>query len=768
MKISSNIEQYFDDEGRPLVNGRVSFYKHDSDILADIFYVEGADYVQADNPVITADDGRVPTVWFEAAIIDVKIEKCLPDGSYEQIDTFQMGFDYPKAANSTLAYGIEELKNTDPAVGIVQVVGYHTDNDAPARFYVWDANCTTAADGGCIVESDIGEEGRWVLLWDDEKLPSSVYGIVPGSNEANIAAFIGYPDVVGSYNIKMPPIPRFLAGTYTSNTTFSTTKPLYFDKGAKFTYADFLCSRAFIPDYADYVADFGFTGNDVVAHSGWFRSVSSWWTCGAHTMVFDGANHFAYNSLTNPVTISNAVMVGNTRISTSYSNGAYLFIQNCDIQGRKLFSPQSDYIKFSNMNFTTDWFTATNANQYDFGTVASGHRLDVQTILSNTIQFERCTSPMVYYKARLANGDTSFDGHGATYSFTTNDQFTSLSNLKLSSLIDRRCATWKNVYVDSTVTFDVGCASVITMEGCSFMLSGDTSHVTQIALDSCDVRGGGKWLTSTRISVSNSNWGATVELSDAAKSSRALAQLLSFDRCTLSMGANYIWTNNIDMSNCLSNAHVYLVPYSDNGTFRMKGSFIKNRFVSGALIECRPKDMAAEYDVYDVIASLVFTDNRFEQDDSRGIVLPFVTQDFDWQKTFLSPYTATQGGCVYRGNTGKCPGEEPSRLFLSSAMTGSLPWGGDYLHYLPPATYNQRVWNLNSQVNWYPGLMGIQFEPGSASYNKINGRDARAHYGTMLHSVRVVPSDDMNDQFSCVHSWEGIDGWDDSVEVFYM
>ena len=579
---------------------------------------------------------------------------------------------------------------------------------------------------------------------------------------------MGYPETVGSYSIKMPPIPRFLAGTYTGDTTYSTTRTLYFDRGAKFLHAEFVCPRAIVPENTDYVADFTFTGYDAVAHSSWFRSVNAWWTCSAHTMVFDEHGYFASNGITVSPTITGAVMQGNTRVATTYSNGAYLFINNCDIQGRKLFSPQSDHIKFSNMDFTTDWFTATNAGQYDFGPVSSGHRLEVTTFNSNTIAFERCASPMVYYKARLANGDTSFDGHGATYSFTTNDQFTSISDCRLGSLVDRKCATWKNVQVDSTVTFDTGCASVITMENCSFMLSGDTSHVTQIALDSCDVRAGGKWLTSTRISVSNSNWGAICELSDTSKSTRALAQQLSFDHCVLSMGANYIWTNNLSMSNCTSNAHVYLVPYSDSTNFRLNGSFIGNRFIGGALVECRPKDMSAEWEVRDVIASLVFTDNRFEQDDSRGIVMPFVTQEFDWQKPFLSASSATQGGCEYSGNTGKCPAEEPSRLFLASAMTGSLSWGGDYLHYLPPATYNQRVWNLNPQVNWSPGLMGIQFEPGSDSWNRINGRDAAAHYGTMLHSVRVVQTDEMNDQFSCVHSWEGIDGWDDDLEVFYF
>lgn len=771
MKISSNIEQYFDDEGRPLVNGRVTFYKHDSDILADIFYLESDDYVQADNPVTTSDDGRVPTVWFEAAVVDVKVEKCLPDGSYEQLDTFQVGFDYPKAANSTLAYGIEELKNTDPAVGVVQVIGYHDDSDAPARFYIWDANCTTAADGGIIVESDIGEEGRWILVWDDEKLPSSVYGIVPGENEANVAAFIGYPDVVGSYNIKTPPIPRFLAGTYTSSTTFSTTKTLYFDKGAQFRSADFVCRHAIIPDAgAAYVADFYFTGENAVARSSWFKSVNSWWHCNAHTMIFDETNHFASNSLTSIAELDGCVLVGCDRVLTTYANGSYLYLRGCAIQGRHLFSPSLDYLRFQLMDFTTDWFNTTNANQYDFGTIANGNRIECKTFFSNTLEFDRISSPNVYYKARLANGDTEFDGHGATYSmFTVNNQFVTIANCHVPSMIDRKCQTWKNVTVDAGIVFDAGGASAVVMDGCDFYLYGDLPvHIQYITLDSCNVRGGGKWRTSnTKITVTNSNWAATCELSEAAKTSRALAQQLTFDHCNLGTGANYIWTNNVVMTNCVSNAHVYNVPYHDGTYFRMIGTYCGNHFVQGAVIECRPKNMSAETEVYDVRCDLTFKDNRFDQDDSRGIILPYYTNDFDNEKPFVSLYST---GGVYKNNTGKCPDEQPSMTFSAATLNQTIPWDGesDGMHY-QDLSFTKRVWNMSPSRSYSSGLVGVQYERGGDSWNPFNDQDARMHYGALFHAATVGDfTDESNDQFSVVHCWRKIQGWDADLYVAYF
>jgi hypothetical protein len=292
MKIASSIEQYFDDEGRPLVNGRVTFYDHDSDIQAEIFYLVGDEYTAAPNPQITADDGRIPTVFFEASVKDVKVEKQLPDGSYALLDTFEIGFDYPKAANATLAYGIDALKNTDPAVGIVQVVGYYSEFDAPTRWYVWDKNCSLDSDGGVIIESDVGEEGRWILLWDDELLPSSVYGILPNENEANIAGFLSYPDYVGTFQIRTPPIPRFMSGVYTTVGYLQTTKALYFDEDAYFTGAEIHCDRAIVPVNSHYVADFYFTGKDVEAHSSWFKSIEAFWRCTADKLIIDKTNYF--------------------------------------------------------------------------------------------------------------------------------------------------------------------------------------------------------------------------------------------------------------------------------------------------------------------------------------------------------------------------------------------------------------------------------------------------------------------------------------------
>ena len=769
MKICLSQNQWFDGEGKPLSAGRISVYVHGTDVPMDIFTLDGSDtYSQAENPFILDESGRSPTIWFDAATVDVRVEAWNGvTNSYDLVDTYQDGFTLPSTKNDTVVDGIDGLRQADPGLGAVNVVGFYTGTDCGHRTFVWDPTCTADEDGCAIVKSSGTEDGRWILVSDSRYMPCSWYGISAGTEEANVAAFLTYPEVVGQWGIRLPPVPRFKKGVYTLTTgTMSTPKVISFDPGARFPSASFECLSAEISAWDNYVADFEFTGSDVTAHSGWFRSVQAWWHCGAHTMVFDSANHFTSNALSITPDLTARVLVGNARVPTTYSTGVYIQLSNCTVIGRKIFSPSQDYIRMSMMRFTTDWFVSSNHAQYDFGKVSQGHHLEVTTMASNTLDFEDFANANVYYKARLANGDTTFDGHGATVSaFMTNSQFTEISNVRVPSMNDSACLTWKNVTVDGALEFLPGGPGAVNMTGCDFSLYGDLpTRIQLISLKDCNVRSGGTWRTSTRITVEGGTWGAKCELPEASKTSRALAKMLTFRNCTLSVSSNYIWTNNLMMVDCLSNAHVYLVPFEDNGSYFMNGFFQRNHFVQGALIECNVKNPAAEYAVRDVLASLTFLDNRFDQDDTRGIVMPWLTYDMDFNKPFIYPGSGARS--IYRGNTGNCPAESASRVFLADSMVASsIVYGG--LHYQPPATYRQRVWNLNPLALWKPGLLGIQFDPDSG-LNPINGRDARAHYGEMLHIARVLPNEEENDQFGCVHAWSDEDGYDADLEVFYF
>lgn len=778
MKLSLPNDVYIVRETGLPVEGRMKVYLHESDTYADVYTLDGQEYVQAENPQLLHAGLPEATLFTDTGVYDIVIEQYIgqeggmsvesPDEDFSRIDEFQWGLDFdPDSHTANRVDTIDELRSADPSLGAVTVSWYSAPGDCFPRTYWWDGASVNDEDGGYVIASDVSDTGRWILMWGEPVLPASVYG-VSAADTSNINLLLNYPATVGSFALRTATAVRFPAGTYSTGVDYATSKDLVFDTGAKFTSTLFSCPRAIVPgSNTDYVADFSFTGDNVEAHSSWFRTVNSWWKCGAHTMFIDQVNHFANTALPTAAELLDTVLVGNTRIPTVYVNGSYIRLRNCTVLGRKVFAPGADYLVFANMTFTTDWFTSTAASQYDFGPVTAGHRIDARTANGNVLEFSNFGNPNVYYSACLANGDTSFDGHGATYPLLTeNSQFTSMSNLTLNTVSDTRCETWKDVTVNAGISFGNSGPNTVTMEGCSFYLSGDLpTRIQTITVKDCDVRSGGKWRTGTRISVTGSTWAATCELPETAKTSRARAQLLSFERCVLSMGGNHIWTNYLNMAHCTSNAHVYLVPYLGGSDFRMEGTFVDNLFTAGALIECAPKDMAAELDVTGVHAALTFKENRFRQEDPRGIVMPWLTAELDPSRPFLDSDSVDLS--VYSGNSGKCPAERPTDVLYAANMVGSsLAPGG--LHYLPPATYAQRVWYLYSGNFFYPGLHGIQFTPSGDSWNRVNGRDAAAHSGALLHVCRVSASADDNDQFLCVHAWEDNDGFGASLEVFYF
>ena len=304
MKISLSTNQYFDDVGFPLASGRVSVYLHDSDTLATLYTLEGDVYTEADNPFICSEDGRFPTMYFDVGVVDVKLEKPNGDGTYELIDTFQDGFDMPSGKSDTVAQGIDSLKEISPSVGSVTVVGYSSEVMAPPRTYVWDPSCTLTPDDGVVVSSDTTETGRWILVWDDEKLPSTVYGIAPG-RESNIAAFLTFPETVGQWSIRTPRICRFVGGNYTSSTTYSTTKKLYFDSNAKFTNAIFNCPSARVElGNTSFIADMHFSNAMTEANLSWFRTRTAFRDCGAKVINVDAD----YTASGSNVTLSNKIV----------------------------------------------------------------------------------------------------------------------------------------------------------------------------------------------------------------------------------------------------------------------------------------------------------------------------------------------------------------------------------------------------------------------------------------------------------------------------
>lgn len=667
MKISLSQNQWFDGEGKPLSAGRISVYVHGSNVPKDIFTLDSHDnYTQASNPFILDDAGRAPTLWFEASTVDVLVEAYngVP-GSYDQVDTYQDGFDMPDVRNDTVAYGISGLQDTNTELGTVTVVGFNNGHDCGARTFVWDPMATETEDGCAIVASNSVAEGRWILLSDSRYMPSEWYGIVPGSDEGNISAFLTYPETVGQWHVKLPPVPRFTRGTYTSAGVLTSTKTIAFDTGARFTGATFMCYAAEVAYNPSYVADFQFIKQDF-ADSSWFRTAKRFWKCQAYELHQAPTNYFTDNSVGSYGTT--CAILSNQRISgqpLTLSGQAVLQFEHCDIADYSLSTLWNTV--FKSCDFTDRWF---NDAAWDFGTDIS-HRQRVRST-ENRVVLDNFADANVYLWQQAANGATAIDLQGRPVSTITGEMpFTYIGNAVIGyahfthSITLDRC-TVNHLYLDSN-SIDV------LTKGCNFVLDRGQCNAwndngSSFTLD-CDI-------DTTYAAI---NWVGSLVTMAGHRIGRAEDDLYSqkspvFWDCTINGGV--IASSHPVMLGCnIADTPVYVYPYAflenlqQSWAFGME--FRDNRFNAGSYIAIGGNNGLSDHlsEVYECkVNSISITGNVFNTT-SRGITCPF------WSGTSLayrfvrglSSYVtgdATDRSVdyfpvlfLYKDNSGNCPRE---------------------------------------------------------------------------------------------------------------
>ena len=246
--------QFFDDAGAPLSAGRVKIYAKGSDTLLPIYEDNGDGFVPSQNPVITANDGRIPTVFWPAALVDVVVEKSNGDGTYTELDSYVAGLDISSvdAAQEGVS-SINELRMLQPSENmVVQVNGYYTAGDSPTRKYLWVDDAYNLDDGGYVVASGVNAVGRWVMLWDDtEFLPASLYGIMCGysgyAKTSNMASFsnLGNSVTVSNVRVEVPPV--LLFDWRMAQPTSGQSSPIAYHWSGTFTTTHYVaCARGVV------------------------------------------------------------------------------------------------------------------------------------------------------------------------------------------------------------------------------------------------------------------------------------------------------------------------------------------------------------------------------------------------------------------------------------------------------------------------------------------------------------------------------------------
>lgn len=679
MKISLSPIQYFDLAGVPLVSGRLKVFLHGSDTLATTYTLDGNDFIEAENPLTLDNAGEMPeTLFMEAAIYDVSVEKYV-NGVYEKISDFQFGFNLPDVKNDTLIIGIDGLANANPDLGSVTVVGYYTGTDCGARTYIWDANCTDAADGGAIIESETTQNGRWILLSDLREMPCSYYGVFPG-NEANMSAFLTYQPVIGTYGVFMPPIPRFFKGTYTSTGFFTITKTLSFDPGASFTSATFYCTSVEIaPSVSNYVADFAFTRQSY-AESGWFRSVASFWSCGAKHLHQSSANHFANTTHSTFISIANAHISGNPVNKTG--DGTLRFV-NCRIEDRSLSTNWRLY--FESMFITDRWFADGN---WDIGDWHYHHQH--ATLTDNVVYLSNFSDANVYTLWVAAYGQTSLDLQGRSIStIDASMPFTSVSNGIVNEAhfthdVALSNVTINNLYMESKFAKVIGyrCTASIKDNRVGMLSFTESQISNYVDIDTFDTH---VYMVDTHIDLTNGSF-------TRAPGDRDESAGTTLVGCYVTGGT--IDDTIVELSNNrFNNTRIRVMPGGSSGGGEFIVRFVGN-ILTGAsqLAFCTSLDGQSDPGCYECDVSLFeVRDNTFNTT-IPGVTMPYWAEDMEHRfvQGMTTFNTSTGDGSditaasyrktyIYSNNYGNCPKQvgdvcPESTLSATNAAVVS-PWG---------------------------------------------------------------------------------------------
>lgn len=660
--------RFLDDDGNPLNSGRITLYAHDSQTPLTVYYLEGDDYSPAANPMLTTNDGRIDTVFYDDGIIDVKVEKNNGDGTFELLDTFEEGLDLGKnGTQDTQVSTIDDLRNTDPTVGTVTVTGYYTEGDSPVRMYMWDPNSTNTIDGGYVIGSDVSDTGRWILMWDDEMIPCTVYGVMPGVYEENISQFINFPVTVGSKAIATARICRFIPGDYSTTQNYYTDKTLYFDSGARFPAGYFSCKNAIVPSNTSYVAELHFHGVQKEVHSSWFRTVTAFLACNAQRYVIDATNYFTNSTLAAQVEIVNAELEFHARLPVTYTGNGRMVFNRCDIHGCPLFST-SDKITFKYTHINDSWWQS--AANVDWVNNVSARSTNL-----NVLRLDNFTSPTAYVNALKANGTTKLDMAGRYITTLDANGFTEINNVDCNSfsfnnsgvyvkLRNVKCASMGitchtlNIDDSSIGSAYMSCQSIISHDSTVSFASEPTFGAAWFYRSEVD--GGTPWTCKGQLVVEEGRFNASLNYVTDNEQSHPVVQ---FYGCHFGTN-NTFRLKNVTMIGCtFDNNKLTMFPYKDGDNYILSVNLQGNIIRTNQPIEFTR--LGDDENVYDCILRWTITDNIFTGN-TEGLRMRYWQRRSGsyWTRTFVKNAMNVHS-VTYKGNVGSCPDDTGRGLAIS-------------------------------------------------------------------------------------------------------
>ena len=401
-----------------VAKGKIEVLDPVSTNFIDVYTYNATDdsYTIATNPIYLNGEGRSEQTYFVKQLAYLRLYKYLGNFSDPRTDDESANWQFVRdwfnsielntSTGSNLdVYGLYGLMDADTSLGTVDVVGYWTDDDCEKRTYVWDKTCTAQPDAGYVVQSNSTEEGRWILLFDGEYLPSTYYGVYPG-HEENVNALLTYPSVVGSNELITAPGVYFVNGNYNgSSVALVTEKKLLIDNESSFTRASITSSNEITViggETNHYITDLYGVKK---AHSSWYKTLQGFLDSGAKELIFDqNINVTQAPVMTKNTTLHNVHLVNNTNMYAGWMgfNNFMLTLDRCKVDDH-LFYPSTSRIFFQNMLVTDRYFIAPTVNNMDIS------RINCDDFNFNLCNFDNAE---IYLKWMYQKGNTDIDMQG--------------------------------------------------------------------------------------------------------------------------------------------------------------------------------------------------------------------------------------------------------------------------------------------------------------------------------------------------------------------
>lgn len=682
---------FVDDEMKPLVSGRLTVYNHDTNVLANIYSLEGNDYVAMDNPVRLDEAGRLgASIFAELGVYDVKLEKYNGDGTFEDFDNYEMGIDAKlDQIGRDSVKTIEELKDLDPTVStnVVTVESY------PRRDYLWDPNAIDMEDGGVVISSDVSDHGRWLLLSDCPYIKSSVYGVINGEI-TNINALFNFPRVIGSMNMITPTTIWLEPGNYNLDNVYVCSKRLAVGPQTQWTGTiqvpcDIEVLNRVAPETA--YGNIEFIRPGCTAHSHWYKRVEDFWHSGADILVVDTDNHFSDSVLRSVVSLSDKTVMGSGTAVTSYVNSAYFSIAITSDIPDNFFIPSSDFVRISGSGIGDSIFRSTGS--WDAGLINQGHHIQFDGVpdldlFENT---QRWVSTMVERRSRLSyqiwsQSELDLQGRSCQSLRLETQGFTTVKNAIIeSTMLVGYSTTFINVTTQLSVNSGIGAG--ITLQNCNITIprywttglsyiSSTNSNISVLGAEGIDPCNCG-------LSIYGGTWSGYVKMSEAHRDAYALSNGVAFRNVMIT--GDFKWhLNQIYMVGCTSSCPIDLYPANGGDDVYYYNCTLHNNHFTGAFRLWLTMYYTLEHPHYEVVGTavkfntMVITDNRFDTLDTHGIKMLHVHPLSYNTYCCAAPQHYNMGTWQYIGNTGNCPRMTPG--MLSARDNWAVEWHENYAH----------------------------------------------------------------------------------------